>query len=113
MEKRSRSHCLSWLILMICFTAACSNITSAVQEPAIPREILRVALFPYIPDSGKDQYGSLVRYLKTEFEKKYPTIELILRPLNQSDDFYDLDILRGWLTSPGPQGYDVVVYCPA
>lgn len=113
MEKSGRSRCGLLLILVItCLTTSCSGIASDVQEPPLaaapPHATLRVALFPYIPDSGSDQYVSLVRRLKTEFEKKYPTIELILRPLNQSDDFYDFDILRGWLTSPGQQGYDVV-----
>jgi thiamine pyridinylase len=110
---RKQSQRLAWFILVVtCFTAGCSWITPPIQDPPpaeVPaRATLRVALFPYIPDSGGDQYVSLVRHLKTEFEKKYPTIELVLRPLNQADDFYDLEVLRAWLTAPGQQGYDVV-----
>lgn len=68
---------------------------------------LKVALFPYIPDSGGDQYKGLLQYITNEFQKLYPDILLQLRSIDTNDDFYDLDLLTKWLMSDG-SGYDIV-----
>jgi thiamine pyridinylase len=70
---------------------------------------LRVALFPYIPDAGGDQYRRLSAWIESTFEARNPGVDLQLRPLDpQGDDFYNIDTtLAGWLAD-GPGAYDVV-----
>jgi thiamine pyridinylase len=73
------------------------------------KQTLRVALFPYIPDSAKDNYKALLKRIETEFEKKNHLIDLQLRPLNANDDFYGTDQLKTWLSSAsGDDAYDIV-----
>jgi thiamine pyridinylase len=69
--------------------------------------ILKVAPFPYLPDSVGDQYRSLFQFITDQFETAYPNIRLELRPLNTNDGFYVIPTLAQWLTSDG-SGYDVV-----
>jgi thiamine pyridinylase len=70
---------------------------------------LHVAMFPYVPDAGRDGHASYLRYIEENFEKRHPHIDLVLRSLNPRDDFYDMDVLKGWLTAaPGQGGYDLV-----
>lgn len=83
-----------------------SNITKEKKNDYFTT--LRVALFPYIPDSGGDNYAGLLQLIKTEFERAYPGYKLKLRALNQSDDFYNLTILKDWLTRNDDDGYDLV-----
>ena len=45
-----------------------------------PTTILKVAPFPYLPDSVGDQYKNLFQFIKDEFETAYPNIRLELRP---------------------------------
>jgi len=79
------------------------------QPAADPNKVtLRVALHPYIPDAGRDQHKSLTTFIKTQFEKEYPHIELVIRPITVADDFYDLDLLTKWLKGNGPETYDIV-----
>lgn len=73
------------------------------------KNTLRVALFPYIPDTADDKYNKLLQRIETEFEKKNPSIDLVLKPLTDDDGFYELDTLKKWLTeSPANNGYDLV-----
>ena len=73
------------------------------------RTLLRVALFPYIPDSLNDKYKSMMTRIEHEFEKANPSIDLQLRPIDQNDDFYDASTLANWLTSDHEHGgYDIV-----
>ncbi|CAF1223146.1 unnamed protein product [Adineta steineri] len=69
--------------------------------------VLKVALYPYLPDSAGDNYESLLQFITVEFKKIYPNITLLLRPISFDDDFYNLDVLTKWLKSDG-SGYDVV-----
>jgi thiamine pyridinylase len=69
--------------------------------------VLKVAPFPYLPDSVGDQYKSLFQFITDQFEMAYPNIRLELRPLNTSDGFYVMPTLAQWLASDG-SGYDVV-----
>ncbi|CAF2961309.1 unnamed protein product [Rotaria sp. Silwood2] len=68
---------------------------------------LRVAPFPYVPDSVGDQYKSLFQFIIDEFQSIHPNIRLHLRPFNISDGFYAMSTLTQWLGSNGPE-YDVV-----
>jgi thiamine pyridinylase len=69
--------------------------------------ILKVAPYPYLPDSVGDQFKSLLEFIKTQFDTVHPDVSLELRPMNSNDDFYDLSTLSQWLASNG-SGYDVV-----
>lgn len=99
--------------LVACTMVAC--FTPGKPEPVTPPNggapaaaTLRVALFPYIPDSGQDEYKSLTKYVEDGFEQMYPTVDLVLRPLNPEDDFYDPNTLAQWLSPEAQDGYDVV-----
>jgi thiamine pyridinylase len=73
------------------------------------KKLLRVALFPYIPDSLNDKYKAMLTRIEHEFEKENRLIDLELRPIDQSDDFYDMSTLTNWLTSDHEHGgYDIV-----
>ncbi len=64
---------------------------------------LKVALYPYLPDSCKDSFANLEARIQSEFEALYPQIELQLRPLNASGSFYDYEYLKSLF-----QDYDIV-----
>src|SRR6266496_1449339 len=82
------------------------TITAAVEHKTT---VLRVALFPYIPDAGQDGFQALQHRLKTEFEQKNPEIDLVLRSMKAKGDFYDLDQLKSWLIPAGTnETYDVM-----
>lgn len=82
---------------VVCATAA------SAQTP------LRVALFPYLPDTGRDTLAAMAQRIEAEFEAANPGIDLQLRRMDPDDGaFYEPDSLRAWLTAPAGQGYDVV-----
>jgi thiamine pyridinylase len=107
LSKRLR-RAASMLALAALSLAGCGGGTP--QKPAgATRKPLHVALYPYIPDAGGDQYVALLARIEREFEDRNPDIDLVLRPLNQSDGFYDGQQLAQWLTDPpGEGGYDVL-----
>ncbi|MBI3089465.1 MAG: hypothetical protein HYY96_02270 [Candidatus Tectomicrobia bacterium] len=72
--------------------------------------VLRVALYPYIPDSDSDNYEKLRSTIIDEFNSTHPSIRLDLRPIKPNEDYhYDLNKLAQWLTTrPENGGYDVV-----
>jgi thiamine pyridinylase len=94
------------LVLISCFFSAVlygHNISSPKND------YLRVALFPYIPDSAGDSFYTLTRRIRNEFEKMHPGVRLDIRPPSTSDDFYDIDQLAKWLTDkPSEGGYHIV-----
>lgn len=76
---------------------------------AAQRSPLRVALFPYLPDVGKDTLAGMARRIEAEFEAANPGIDLQLRRMDPDDGaFYEPDSLAAWLTAPAGQGYDLV-----
>lgn len=50
---------------------------------------LKVALYPYLPDSYGDDYQSLESRIKEDFEARYPAVDLQLRPLSTPGNFYN------------------------
>ena len=64
---------------------------------------LKVALYPYLPDSYDDNYQALESRIKEEFEALYPEIDLQLRPLSAPGNFYNYQELLELLHS-----YDLV-----
>ena len=57
---------------------------------------LKVGIYPYIPDLNRDQLKGLRRFVKQEFEKQYPCIDL-----NVTTDWnpYSVEKVAGYLTS--------------
>ena len=87
-----------------------SKISPAIQHADSSNTsniVLKVALYPYLPDSAGDNYQSLLQFITIEFKKVYPNITLLIRPIDYNDDFYNLEVLTKWLKSDG-SGYDVV-----
>jgi thiamine pyridinylase len=63
--------------------------------------VLRVALYPYIPDAAADGYRGLLQRIEAEFEGRHPSVDLRLASLDPtSGASYDLDSLRSMLTLP-------------
>jgi thiamine pyridinylase len=85
-----------------------------ITEDAVPMPrdlhyttILNIALFPFLPDLDNDNHRNLLGYIKDEFEKLYPSVHIIFRPMNVNDEFYDVPQVIDWLD--GPAGvYDIV-----
>lgn len=111
----SKAH---FLVLLTLIVRYCSSIKPEIHLNALPTmentdsnkiatTILKVAPYPYLPDSVGDQFKSLLEFIKTQFETAYPNVTLQLRAMNTDDDFYDLSILSRWLTSNGSE-YDIV-----
>jgi ABC-type glycerol-3-phosphate transport system substrate-binding protein len=89
------------------FMAAASVALCVAAAPA--QTTLRVALFPYLPDVGRDTLAAMAQRIEAEFEAANPGIDLQLRRMNPEDGaFYEPDSLRAWLTAPAGQGYDLV-----
>ena len=95
---RFRTTVVLTLFLLPLFAGSCGGNDS-------PRIHLKVALFPYIPDSLGDGQEALRTRIVTEFESQHPDIELELRPLDPQEDFYSIDQLSALLSE---QGYDVI-----
>lgn len=103
---------LSFLLLFILgFVGA---IAFSFRNPAFnqtpPQTTLKVALFPYIPDSAQDKYQALLARIEKEFEGQNPGIDLILKPLNPDEEgFYNIETLKQWLSnSTSKDGYHIV-----
>ncbi|MBD2667018.1 conserved uncharacterized protein [Richelia sinica FACHB-800] len=89
------------------FAVSFPNIAST---PTTPKTTLKVALFPYIPDSAQDKYQALLTRIESEFEAKNSNVDLVLKPLDPEEEgFYDLDTLKQWLSnSTNENGYHLV-----
>lgn len=68
--------------------------------------VLRVVSYPWIPDSGEDQFAALTAFIEQDFESRYPDIDLQLRPVIDSFGVYELEAEDGgpgalinWLTN--------------
>lgn len=71
----------------------CSGDASSAGDtgsnPDAPKTVLRVPLYPYIPDASGDAFKALGTRLEAEFEEAHPEVDLIINPSCFSDDFYD------------------------
>lgn len=98
------------VIFLVCQIIISQNVLNAIENSTLSKLFnitLKIAPFPYLPDSVGDEYKSLFEFIKHEFEIIYPNINLQLRPLNISDGFYNMETLSQWLSSDG-NGYDIV-----
>ena len=96
------------LILVVLGALSCASApeptATAVPETALPEEAavsataaiekrkFTAVLFPYIPDSGEDDFASLKSALKTRFEAANPEINLEIT-MDQDQDLYDFATL--------------------
>ncbi len=87
----ARGHTLLRLAILAVLLISAGPVSAAQTR-------LRVALFPYIPDAAGDHYASLLQRIEVDFERANPGIDLILRPLNRSEDFYDIAFVKSLLT---------------
>jgi thiamine pyridinylase len=108
MHSLIRRHCYRCFLLCLLLATTPYWIRAQSQNNS-PKTQLRVALFPYIPDILGDNFQAMLLRIEQEFEVKNPTIDLVLKPLNKKDDFYDSETLTKWLTTaPADGGYDMV-----
>jgi thiamine pyridinylase len=84
--------------------------TEVPQTAAIEKRKFTAVLFPYIPDSGGDNFASLVANLEEGFEEvmKFGGQDIDLEIIMDQDmDLYDFDILE-ILLGTGPDSVDMV-----
>jgi len=94
------------ILFIFCFSCTTKTThTNASSKDQAKKYNLKVALFPWIPDSANDDFESLKERLKKEFERRYPDIELTLRLKKWDDSYYNPPKIAGWLAS---EKYDLV-----
>lgn len=81
------------------------EIPADTNVEAATRHVLKVALFPWIPDATEDKFVSLKARLEAEFERQNPGIDLVLRLDKWDDSYYNPAKISGWLASGA---YDMV-----
>ncbi|VFN01177.1 MAG: thiamine pyridinylase [Candidatus Kentron sp. G] len=110
---RLRAHTF-FAVVLLSLHAGCTTQPKAINAgfplPTGHSEVvtLRVALHPYIPDAGRDQFDSLEKFIEQEFEKAYPQVDLVVRPITEADNFYELALFKKWLSGTAEETYDVV-----
>jgi thiamine pyridinylase len=73
----------------------------AQQEP---RQVLSVALFPFIPDAASDSFAAMRQRIERVFETENPSIDLRVRFFRGDWGYYVLDTLASWLSNPPEAG---------
>ncbi|OJT18174.1 hypothetical protein BO221_42595 [Archangium sp. Cb G35] len=76
--------------------------------PPQAKTVLRVPLYPYIPDAAGDKFNAMLARIETEFEKANPDVDLVLNPSCFKDDFYEPAQIASSLKGEGECGYDVI-----
>lgn len=97
---------LSLLLLLTLTSFGCATF----QKPApAPQAVytLRVALYP-IPDVEGDQYAKLIQRIQTEFAAATQNQYAVQIVFGDSAGYYDQPTLETWLTTPPPNGFDIV-----
>ena len=97
------SHKILWLLGLGMLTAGAWGASGHTQEE---RFQLKVALYPWVPAPE-----SLVEWIEADFESRNPDIDLVVRPLERSDDVdlaYDYDKTASALTDDGPDSQHLV-----
>jgi hypothetical protein len=79
--------------------AGCTSIKPAAPAPAARK--LTVNLFPYIPDVNGDNFATLAQWLKAEFEKQHPMIEVTFVSDVKMNP-YDSNIQKQLFSATGP-----------
>jgi len=86
----------------ILFALGCAT-TAPVATPQAPRP-LTVALFPYIPDAGGDNFKTLIAGLTNKFQQTHPDIQLTI---TMSGDPYDSSTWPTLFGATGPNAVEV------
>ncbi|WP_245682532.1 hypothetical protein [Archangium gephyra] len=73
-----------------------------------PKTVLRVPLYPYIPDAAGDKLSAMAARIETEFERAHPDVDLVLNPSCFTDDFYEPAQIARSLKGEGECNYDVI-----
>ncbi|HEY6138380.1 MAG TPA: hypothetical protein VI670_11510 [Thermoanaerobaculia bacterium] len=77
--------------------------TAPVAAPQAPRP-LTVALFPYIPDAGNDNFKALIAGLTSRFQSQHPDIQVTIA---MSGDPYDSSTWPALFGASGPNAVEV------
>lgn len=78
------------------------------ENPGGARTVLRVPLYPYIPDAAGDQLKAMAARIEAEFEARHPNIDLVPNPSCFADDFYEPSQMARSLKGESECGYDVI-----
>ncbi len=70
--------------------------------------MLRVPIYPYIPDAAGDQFQALTARIEADFEASNPGIDLVVNPSCFQDDFYEPAGIASSLKGEGDCPYDVI-----
>lgn len=82
------------LLVFALFCGGSSSCRCASDE----KTILRVNLFPYLPDAAGDNLKGMAVRIKQEFEKENPSVTLEVT-LSKDNDFYDLANYKKWISN--------------
>lgn len=85
----------------ILFALGCATTAPVATPQARP---LTVALFPYIPDAGGDNFKSLIAGLTSRFQRIHPDIQLTI---TMSGDPYDSSTWPALFGAAGPNAVEV------
>ncbi|MEM1181313.1 MAG: hypothetical protein AAGM22_23425 [Acidobacteriota bacterium] len=92
---------LPFALAFVLLVAGCSHIavepTPDTATGSDGRSVLRVALFPWIPDAAGDGFAALRRNLESEFERRHPDVDLEIRLKPWDDSYYSPAKIAGWL----------------
>ncbi len=90
---------ISAIITLSCTSAPESQIsapepqtTAEIEATSLQQRAFSAVLFPYIPDSGEDNFASLISSLEGSFESANPDIDLQLT-IDPNIDVYDMGTL--------------------
>jgi thiamine pyridinylase len=86
----------------ILFALGCAT-TAPVATSQAPRP-LTVALFPYIPDAGGDNFKALIAGLTSKFQQTHPDIQLTI---TMSGDPYDSSTWPTLFGASGPNAVEI------
>ncbi|WP_208718801.1 hypothetical protein [Corallococcus sicarius] len=97
-----------WLCALSGLVILMDSGTADAKHPHEPKTVLRVPLYPYIPDAAGDQLKAMGARIEAEFERTHPNIDLVTNPSCFSDDFYEPSQIARSLKGEGECGYDVI-----
>jgi thiamine pyridinylase len=90
-------------VVSVLFVLGCATTTTNVAVPPQARP-LTVALFPYIPDAGGDEFKSLIAGLTSAFQTQHPEIQVTI---TMSGDPYDSSTWPALFSATGPSAVEV------
>lgn len=102
-------HMLSkWICVLGSSLVLMGGFAAHAKPPQGKKTVLRVPLYPYIPDAAGDQFQAMAARIEAEFERKHPHIDLVPNPTCFADDFYEPSQIARSLKGEGECSYDVI-----